>query len=102
MAGVGEAPQWFSYAERVEFQRVFELVAGRLPGMFRSFWHRWELVESLPPALVVYAENGSEVLRVTRCMNGVYRVAGITGQGCINYTDAAPSLLAAVKAAGLI
>jgi len=102
MAGARETPQWFSYAERVEFQRVFELVAGCLPAMFRSFWHRWELVEGLPPALVVYADNGSEVLRVTRSLNGVYRVAGITGQGCINYTDAAPSLLAAVQAAGLI
>ena len=100
--GIGDTPQSFSYAERAEFQRVFELAASRLPAMFRNFWHRWELVEGPPPALVVYADNGSEVLRVTRRFTGVYQAAGITGQGRINYTEAAPTLMAAVKAAGLI
>ncbi len=102
MPGLGDTPQGFSYAERAEFQRLFESVASRLPGMFRSFWKRWELVDGLPPVLVVYADDGSEVLRITRCFTGAYQVAGVTGQGRINYADAAPSLQAAVHAAGLI
>lgn len=102
MAGFGEALQGFSYAERTEFARVFELAAKQMPGMFRPFWHRWELVEAIPPALVVYAEDGSQVLRVTRLISGVYQAAGVTGQGTVIYAQAARSLHDAVHSAGLI
>ncbi len=100
--GVAGLPQGFSYAERAEFQRVFDVVAARLPAMFRPFWNRWGLVDGTPPALVVYADNDSEVLRITRRFTGVYRVAGVTAAGLVNYAEAVPSLMAAVRAAGLI
>jgi hypothetical protein len=100
--GIGDRTLSFSYAERVEFQRVFDLVAERLPVMFQGFWQRWELDEGPPQALVVYADNGSEVLRITRHFTGTYQVAGVTGHGRISYAEVAPSLMAAVQAAGLI
>jgi hypothetical protein len=100
--GIGDAAQGFSYAERMEFQRMFALAAARLPAMFRGFWQRWELVDGVPPALVVYADNGSEVLRVTRRFTGAYQVAGVTAQGHVNYAEAAPTLKAALQAAGLL
>lgn len=101
--GIGDTPQHFSYVERLEFQGVFDLVSARLPAMFRPFWHRWSLVDGPPQALVVHADNDSEVLRITRRFTGAYRVAGVTAGGVVVcYAEAVPTLMAAVHAAGLL
>ncbi|MDM4769184.1 hypothetical protein [Solimonas sp. SE-A11] len=101
MAGAREG-LGFSYGEREEFQRSFERAAARLPGMFRSFWHRWEETSGIPPEFIVHAEDGTQVLRVTRLNSGGYRAAGVTGQGSVIYAVAARSITDAFKAAGLL
>ncbi len=101
MAGAREG-LGFSYSEREEFQRAFERATARLPGMFRSFWHRWEEVTAVPPEFVVYAEDGTQVLRLTRLNSGGYRAAGVTGQGAVIYAVAARSITDAFRSAGLL
>ncbi len=92
----------FTVGEREEFQRAFERATAQLPVMFRSFWHRWEEADTIPPEFLVYAENGSLVLRLTRLNSGGYRAAGITGQGSVIYAVAARSITEALRAAGLL
>ena len=93
---------WLSAAEREDFQRVFRRVAEKLPSMFRPFWARWEESAETRATIVVYAENGSPVLQLSRLPSGFYRVAGITSQGTIIYAEAERSIADAIRAAGLI
>jgi len=101
MAGIREG-LGFSYGEREEFQRAFEHATARLPAMFRSFWHRWEESSGLPPEFIIYAEDGTRTLRLTRLNSGGYRAAGITGKGAVIYAVAARSITDAFKSAGLL
>jgi hypothetical protein len=101
MAGIREG-LGFSFGEREEFRRAFEQATARLPAMFRSFWHRWEETPGLPPEFIIYADNGTAVLRLTRLNSGGYRAAGVTGQGAVIYAVAARSITEAFKSAGLL
>lgn len=92
----------FSVEEREEFERAFGRATALLPAMFRPYWHRWEESAELPPRFTVFAENGSEVLRLTRLNSGGYRAAGITGQGSVIYAVAARSIADAFRSAGLL
>ena len=92
----------FTLGEREDFQRAFERALAQMPEMFRPFWHRWEESDVIPPEFLVYAENGSLVLRLTRLNSGGYRAAGITGKGLVIYAVAARSINEAFRAAGLL
>jgi hypothetical protein len=101
MAGIREG-LGFSYGEREEFQRAFEHATARLPVMFRSFLYRWEETSGPPPEFIIYAEDGTRTLRLTRLNYGGYRAAGITGKGAVIYAVAARSITDAFKSAGLL
>jgi hypothetical protein len=99
--GVAESHR-FTFAEREEFQRAFGRISEKLPRMFHPFWHRWEeLSESLPTAMV-YAEDGSQVLRLTRLVSGKYRAEGFTREGTVMYAFGARSISEALREAGII
>ena len=102
MASIDEALQQISRAERHEFQQLFDSVANRLPFIFRSFWHRWEVQGESSPALAVYDENGAEVLRLSRNPQGTYHAVGVTSRGPMTYAKSAITLTAALEAMGLL
>ena len=99
--GIPEEAQ-FTFSERKEFQRAFDEISRQLPGMFRSFWHRWEEIRDVQPVFSVYAEDGSVVLRITRLRSGRYRAAGITKNKTILYAVAGHSITEALRSAGLL
>ncbi len=91
----------FTAGEREEFRLAFELAASRLPTLFRSFWHRWEETHSPHPEFLVYAENGTAVLRLTRLISGDYRADGMTGPHRVTYA-AGRTITGALMGTGLL
>lgn len=92
----------FTFAERREFQRAFEAMADTLPKMFRPFLHRWTEETGPHPTFVIYAEDGSAVLRLTRIAIEGYRVVGVTRGGAVIYAVSAPSIRDGLRSAGLL
>lgn len=92
----------FSYAERNEFQRAFEAMEATLPKVFRPFLHRWAEESGPHPTFIIYAEDGSAVLRLSRVAKESYRSVGITKSGTVIYTLSASSIRKALRSAGLL
>ncbi|HSW13334.1 MAG TPA: hypothetical protein VLI06_10880 [Solimonas sp.] len=91
----------FTEVEAALFQVTFRDAAARLPVVFRSFWHRWDISPQDPCALLVFSETGQPTLRIERGDAG-YRIFGLTDRGERLYVDGMPSMTAALRACGLL
>ncbi|HSW14798.1 MAG TPA: hypothetical protein VLI06_18280 [Solimonas sp.] len=83
-----------------EFAELFRLTASKMPLLYRSFWHHWEVAADDPQALMVYSDRGVPTLRIERADCG-YRILGIDGRRPRVYASGAPSIEAALRTSGL-
>lgn len=90
----------FTRNEAVEFQQLFDSIAARLPAMFSSFWHRWEIAAEDPCALVIRADSGATSLRIERGHRG-YSVSGYRGCERRQYVARMDSIAIALRACGI-